>query len=65
MLSRNTQGTMSWDKTGTNAIVYMVLDVNGTQTWEAGGGYASFVRNLYVDDKTQKRRCLAAPWYLT
>jgi hypothetical protein len=48
------KGTMSWDKTGTNATVYMALDVKGTQTWEGVGGYASFVGNLYVDEKTQK-----------
>jgi len=48
------KGTMSWDKTGTNATVYMALDVEGTQTWEGVSGYASFVGNLYVDEKTQK-----------
>ena len=48
------KGTMSWDKTGTNATVYIVLDVKGTQTWEGASGYASFVGNLYVDEKTQK-----------
>ena len=45
---------MTWDKTGRNATVYIVLDVNGTQTWEGVGGYASFAGNLYVDEKTQK-----------
>jgi hypothetical protein len=48
------KGTMSWDKTGTNATVYMALDVKGTQTWEGVSGYASFVGNLYVDEKTQE-----------
>ena len=48
------KGTMTWDKTGTNATVYIVLDVSGTQTWEDVGGYASFAGNLYVDEKTQK-----------
>lgn len=50
------KGTMSWDKTGTNATVYMVLDVKGTQTWEGAGGYASFAGTLYVDEKTQETR---------
>lgn len=48
------KGTMTWDKTGTNATVYIVLDVKGTQTWEGVGGYASFAGTLYVDEKTQK-----------
>ena len=50
------KGTMSWDKTGTNATVYIVLDVKGTQTWEGAGGYASFAGNLYVDEKSQETR---------
>ena len=50
------KGTMSWDKTGTNATVYMVLDVKGTQTWKGVGGYASFAGTLYVDEKTQETR---------
>ena len=48
------KGTMTWDKTGTNATVYIVLEVKGTQTWEGVGGYASFAGTLYVDGKTQK-----------
>ena len=48
------KGTMTWDKTGTNATVYIVLDVKGTQSWEGVGGYASFAGTLYVDEKTQK-----------
>jgi hypothetical protein len=48
------KGTMSWDKTGRNATVYILLNVNGTQTWEGVGGYASFAGTLYVDEKTQE-----------
>lgn len=48
------KGTMSWDKTGTNATVYIVLDVKGTQSWEGVGGYASFAGNLFVDDTTKE-----------
>ena len=48
------KGTMSWDKTGTNATVYIVLNVSGTKAWEGVSGYASFAGNLYVDEKTQK-----------
>jgi hypothetical protein len=48
------KGTMSWDKTGSSATVYMVLDVNGTQSWEGVGGFASFAGTLYVDDTTKK-----------
>jgi hypothetical protein len=48
------KGEMSWDKTGRNATVYIVLDVHGTQSWEGVGGYASFAGNLYVDEKSQK-----------
>jgi hypothetical protein len=50
------KGTMSWDKTGTNATVYFVLNVSGTKAWEGVGGYASFAGNLYVDEKTQKTK---------
>jgi hypothetical protein len=48
------KGEMSWDKTGRNATVYIVLDVHGTQSWEGVGGYASFAGNLYVDEKSQE-----------
>ena len=48
------KGEMSWDKTGRNATVYIVLDVQGTQSWEGVGGYASFAGTLYVDQKSQK-----------
>jgi hypothetical protein len=48
------KGTMSWDKTGRNATVYIVLNVSGTKSWEGVGGYASFAGTLYVDEKTQK-----------
>jgi hypothetical protein len=48
------KGTMSWDKTGTNATVYIVLDVKGTQSWKGVGGYASFAGNLFVDDTTKE-----------
>ena len=47
-------GTMTWDKTGMNATVYMLLNVKGTETWEGYSGYASFTGNLYVDARTQK-----------
>ena len=50
------KGEMSWDKTGRNATVYIVLDVHGTQSWEGVGGYASFAGTLYVDEKTQETR---------
>jgi hypothetical protein len=50
------KGEMSWDKTGRNATVYIVLDVKGTQTWEGVGGYASFAGTLYVDEKTEETR---------
>jgi len=47
-------GTMTWDKTGMNATVYMLLNVKGTETWEGYSGYASFTGNLYVDLRTEK-----------
>ena len=50
------KGTMSWDKTGRNATVYIVLNVSGTKSWEGVSGYASFAGNLYVDEKTQKTK---------
>jgi hypothetical protein len=49
------KGTMIWDKTGTNATMYMVLSVDGgTQAWDGVGGYATFTGTLFVDEKTQK-----------
>lgn len=49
------KGTMSWDKTGTNANVYFVLKVDGgTQSWDGTGGFATFVGTIFVDEKTQK-----------
>ena len=49
------KGTMNWDKTGTNANVYIVLNVaGGTQTWDGVTGYATFAGNLFVDEKTQE-----------
>jgi len=49
------KGTMNWDKTGTGANVYMVLNVDGgTQSWDGVQGYATFVGTLLVDEKTQK-----------
>lgn len=49
------KGSMNWDKTGTNANVYIVLNVDGgTQTWDGARGYATFVGTLVVDEKTQE-----------
>jgi hypothetical protein len=49
------KGTMTWDKTGTNANIYFVLNVDGgTQSWEGIQGYATFAGTLFVDEKTQK-----------
>jgi hypothetical protein len=49
------KGTMFWDKTRTNANVYIVLNVDGgTQSWDGVGGYATFTGTLFVDEKTQK-----------
>ena len=49
------KGEMNWDKTGTNANVYIVLNVDGgTQTWDGARGYATFVGTLLVDEKTQE-----------
>jgi hypothetical protein len=49
-------GTMSWDKAGTGATVYMVLNVDGgTQTWDNVGGYATFVGTISIDEKTQEK----------
>jgi hypothetical protein len=45
-------GKMIWDKTGRNAEIYFVLNVDGgTQTWQGVSGYASFTGNLVVDEK--------------
>ena len=49
------QGTMNWDKTGTAANVYIVLNVDGgTQSWDGVQGYATFVGTLFIDEETQK-----------
>lgn len=49
------KGRMDWDKTGTNANLYFVLNVDGgTQTWDGVGGYATFTGTMFVDEKTQK-----------
>ena len=49
------KGTMIWDKTGTNATMYIVLNVDGgTQSWNGYGGYATFTGTLSVDEKTQQ-----------
>jgi hypothetical protein len=48
-------GTMTWDKSGTNAIVYFELNVDGgTQSWSGIQGSATFVGVLAVDAETQK-----------
>lgn len=48
-------GKMNWDKTGANADIYFVLNVDGgTQLWDGVQGYATFVGTLFVDEKTQK-----------
>jgi len=49
------KGTMSWDKTGTKATLYLVLSVDGgTEAWDGVGGYATFTGTLFVDEKTEK-----------
>lgn len=49
------KGQMTYDKTATNANVYIVLNVDGgTQTWKGTKGYATFTGTLLVDDKTQE-----------
>ena len=49
------KGTMNWDKTGTNAAVYFVLNVDGgTQSWDGVRGYGTFLGTVFVDEKTQK-----------
>lgn len=49
------KGSMSWDKTGTSATVYIVLNVDGgTQAWDGVRGYATFAGILFVDEKTEE-----------
>jgi hypothetical protein len=49
------KGEMNYDKTGTTANVYVVLNVDGgTQDWDGVKGYATFAGTLFVDEKTQK-----------
>jgi hypothetical protein len=49
------KGEMNYDKTGTKANVYVVLNVDGgTQDWDGVKGYATFAGTLFVDEKTQK-----------
>jgi hypothetical protein len=49
------KGTMNWDKTGTNADVFFILNVDGgTQAWGGTQGYATFAGTLFVDEKTQE-----------
>ncbi|MCU1266485.1 MAG: hypothetical protein JWM21_2803 [Acidobacteria bacterium] len=49
------KGSMDWDKTGTKATVFLLLNVSGgTQTWEGSQGYATFSGILFFDEKTQK-----------
>lgn len=49
------KGTMNWDKAGTAATLYVVLNVDGgTQSWDGVGGFATFTGTLFVDEKTQK-----------
>lgn len=49
------KGEMNYDKTGTKANVYVVLNVDGgTQAWDGVKGYATFAGTLFVDEKSQK-----------
>ncbi len=49
------KGQMTWDKTGTSANVYIVLDVDGgTQSWNGVTGYATFTGTLTAGEKGQK-----------
>ncbi|MGH9871880.1 MAG: hypothetical protein ACRD9S_05360 [Pyrinomonadaceae bacterium] len=49
------EGEMNYDKTGTKANVYVVLNVDGgTQDWDGVKGYATFAGTLFVDEKSQK-----------
>lgn len=50
------KGEMNYDKLGTTATVYFVLNVDGgTQSWDGVRGYATFAGTLFVDEKTQKK----------
>jgi hypothetical protein len=45
-------GKMSWDKLGTSAQVYILLNVEGgTVSWDGVKGYATFVGTLSIDEK--------------
>jgi hypothetical protein len=45
-------GKMSWDKAGTSAQVYILLNVDGgTVSWDGVKGYATFVGTLSIDEK--------------
>jgi hypothetical protein len=45
-------GKMSWDKAGTSAAVYIILNVDGgTKSWDGVKGSATFVGTLSIDDK--------------
>jgi hypothetical protein len=49
------KGTMSWDKAGTTATIYAVLNVDGgTQKWSGAQGFVIFTGTLSVDGKTQE-----------
>ena len=49
------KGTMTWDKAGTKATIYMVLNVDGgTQTWDGAAGFATFAGTLIVDEETHQ-----------
>lgn len=49
------KGQMTWDKTGTSANVYIVLNVDGgTQSWDGVTGYATFTGTLTEGEKGQK-----------
>jgi hypothetical protein len=48
-------GTMTWDRTGTNANVYFVLNVDaGTQQWNGVRGYATFAGTISFGEKTRQ-----------
>lgn len=45
-------GKMSWDKAGTSAEVYIILNVDGgTKSWDRVKGLATFVGTLSTDEK--------------
>jgi hypothetical protein len=49
------KGEMNYDRSGIQANVSVVLNVEGgTQAWDGAKGYATFVGILFVDEKTQK-----------